>query len=81
MDSISLLRQGFCFFHNFFFGSANHQPVNIYVCLTYLIQNNKHHVTNKIHCNNNIRNIVKYRKHLIILCPGLDQNIVIIVML
>ena len=58
-----------------------------YVCVTYLIQNNKHHVTNKIHCNNNIMTIVKklsyrakelikYRKHLIILCPGLDQNIV-----
>ena len=71
----------------FFFGSANQQPVKNYVCLTYLIQNNKHHVTNKIHCNNNImtivkkiyyraRELIKYRKHLIILCPGLHQNIV-----
>ena len=88
MHSISLLRQGFCFFHNFFFGSANQQPVKNYVCLTFLIQNNKHHVTNKIHCNNNImtivkkkiyyrsRELIKYRKHLIILCPGLHQTIV-----
>ena len=53
--------------------------------LAYLIQNNKHHLTNKIHCNNNImtiviyyraRELIKYRKHVIIMCPGLHQNIV-----
>ena len=51
-------------FLSYFFGSANQQPVKNYVCLTYLIQNNKHHVTNKIHCNNNIMTIVK-KKYII----------------
>ena len=46
MESISLLRQGFCFFHKItFFGSEKSY--------------NKHHVKNKIHYNyNNIMTIV-----------------------